>query len=148
MPGTQHELQDICALAKEHGWDVPGTVEQPAKSGDILVQDMMILHGSAPKWSPGARRTIYIELRPAAGILESGRQSEQWADLRKRWMGLVLRRAEPSDWPELWHDDIPSDLGSDEEEIETILSRREPPIPAVYGQHSIETDNYPVPARS
>ena len=76
VPGTQHKLQDICSLAETHGWDVPGVVEQPAKAGDILVQGMMILHGSAPKRSPGVRRTIYIELRPAAGIIESNAQSE------------------------------------------------------------------------
>ena len=121
VPGTQHVLQDICDLAEEHGWDIPNSVEQPAKAGDILVQDMMILHGSAPKWSPGARRTIYVELRPAAGILESAKQSEQWAESRKRWMGLVLRRADASDWPEPWRGDVPSDLATDREEIRTIL---------------------------
>jgi len=41
VPGTQHELQDICGLTNTHGWDIPGIVQQPAKAGDILVQDMM-----------------------------------------------------------------------------------------------------------
>ena len=146
VPGTQHELQDICSLSEEHGWEIPGTVEQPARAGDILVQDMMILHGSAPKWSPEPRRTIYVELRPAEGILESGKQSAHWAELRKRWMGLVLRRANPSDWPVSWAEDVPADLASDEGEIETIMSHWEPPIPAVYCPRNIETDDYPVPS--
>jgi hypothetical protein len=145
-PGTQHELQDICALSEKHGWDIPESVEQPAKAGDILVQDMMVLHGSAPKWSPGPRRTIYVELRPAEGILESKKQSEQWAELRKRWMGLVVRRAHAADWPESWRGDLPSDLGSDEQEIQAIVGHWEPPIPAVYCPHNIETDEYPVPS--
>jgi hypothetical protein len=146
VPGTQHELQDICGLAEEHGWDIPGAVEQPAKAGDILVQDMMVLHGSAPKWSAGARRTIYIELRPVAGILESGRQSEHWAELRKRWMGLVLRRTDAGEWPEPWRNDYPSDLVGDDQEIASILAHWESPIPAVYCPRNIETDDYPVPA--
>lgn len=146
VPGTQNERQDICGLAEVHGWDIPGVVEQPARAGDILVQDMMILHGSQPKRSPGVRRTIYVELRPVAGILESGVQSVQWAELRKRWMGLVLRRADLFDWPEPWHEDIPANLGSDEDVVAAIISNPEPPIPAYYCNYNIKTDNYPVPS--
>ena len=146
VPGTQHELQDICSLSEEHGWEIPGSVEQPAKAGDILVQDMMILHGSGPKWTPNPRRTIYLELRPAEGILESGKQSELWAELRKRWMGLILRRANASDWPDSWREDVPANLGRDEDEIRSIMARWEPPIPAVYCPQNIETPDYPVPS--
>ncbi len=146
VPGTQHELQDICELSATHGWDIPGTIEQPARAGDILVQDMMILHGSQPKRSPGVRRTIYVEIRPAAGILESNAQSEQWMGLRKRWMALVLRRAAPSEWPETWRVDLPTDLGTDEQEIAAILASREPPIPAVYCHYDVDAFNYPIPS--
>lgn len=146
VPGTQHELQDICGLSKTHGWDVPGVVQQPAKAGDILVQDMMILHGSPPKRSPGVRRTIYVEIRPLEGIRESNKQSKQWAERRKRWMGLVLRRAGTSEMNGVCEKDFLADLASDEEEISAILSPWEPPIPAVYCHYSIETDGYPVPS--
>ena len=108
------------------------------------MQDMMILHGSEPKRTPGVRRTIYIEIRPVEGILDSGGQSEKWAELRSRWMGLILRRADPSDWPEEWLQDIPNDLGSDEEEIKAIMERREPPILAYYSIKNIVTEEYPV----
>jgi hypothetical protein len=146
VPGTQHELQDIQAISEAGGWDPPGVVELPAKAGDILVQDMMVLHGSQPKRTPGARRTIYVELRPAAGILESGAQSEEWMELRKRWMALVVRRADASDWPEEWADDLPADLAGDEEEVAAILSVTEPPIPAVYATHTPQRADYPIPA--
>lgn len=146
VPGTQHELQNICELSEAHGWEIPGVVEQPAKAGDILVQDMMILHGSPPKRSAGVRRTIYVELRPAAGIAESGVQTEQWLELRKRWMGMVVRRADPSDWPPDWHDDFRVPLGTDEEENASISAHHEPPIPAVYCHRPVETTGYPVPA--
>jgi len=145
IPGTQHELQDICKLSQEHGWEIPGVVELSAKAGDILIQDMMVLHGSQPKRSPGVRRTIYVELRPFEGIIESGEQTKHWGRLRQRWMGLVLRRAAVSDWPKDWQKDLPQDLRSDEEEIAAILAEREPPIPAVYCYQPVNRDGYPIP---
>jgi len=145
VPGTQHELQDICALSESWGWELPGVVEQPAKAGDILVQDMMILHGSQVKRTPGVRRTVYVELRPAAGIRESNAQSEQWKELRQRWMALVVHRANASDWPEDWRGDLPTDLWGEKDEITRILSVWEPPIPAVYCRQAPKTDSYPFP---
>jgi hypothetical protein len=146
LPGTQHDLKDICALSETHGWDIPGVVELPARAGDILVQDMMVLHGSAPKRSPGVRRTIYIELRPIAGITESNVQSEQWAELRQRWMGLVARRAESQGLDTSWLGNLPPDLGSDADEAAAIVAHWEPPIPAFYCHKNIQTETYPVPA--
>jgi len=146
VPNTQHELLDIQGLSEKHGWEIPDVVEFPSKPGDINVQDMMILHGSQPKKTPGVRRTIYIEIRHAEGIIENGKQSQEWAELRRRFMGLILRRADPSDWPEEWKADYPTDLGSDEEELAAIIARWEPPIPAHYATFRVETENYPVAA--
>jgi hypothetical protein len=146
VPGTQHELQDICKLSETYGWEIPGVVEQPAKAGDILVQDMMVLHGSQPKHSLGVRRTIYVEFRPADGILESNVQSKRWIELRKRWMTLVLKRNNYTEWPESWQKQLPSNLEKDEKEISEILAFQEPPIPAVYCNRNIENENYPVPS--
>ena len=144
VPNTQHAKQDIQRLAQDYGWEIPGVVEFPSKASDINIQDMMILHGSQPKRTPGVRRTIYIEIRPIEGIIESEGQSREWAELRRRFMGLVLRRANPSDWPEEWQEDYPDDLGTDEEEFADILARREPPIPAYYATFPVERDDYPV----
>lgn len=146
VPGTQRELQDIAQLSRDHGWEIPGVVEQPARAGDILVQDMMVLHGSPPKRTPNPRRTIYVEIRPAAGVIESGQQSEEWLDLRRRWMGLVLRRAAASNAKVELAKDIPEDLKSDEEEVDRIRAHWEPPIPAVYAVENIERHDYPIPA--
>lgn len=146
VPNTQHEKQDIQSLSQEYGWDIPTVEEFPAMAGDINIQDMMILHGSEPKRTEGVRRTIYIEIRPYDGIIESNEQSKEWAELRKRLMGLVLRRANPSDWPEEWKNDYPNDLGSDEEEIKKIVSKWEAPTPAYYATFPVEHENYPVPS--
>jgi len=146
VPGSQHELHDIATLSSTHGWEIPGVVEQPAAAGDVLVQDMMVLHGSAPKRTPGVRRTIYVELRPVAGIVESGAQSEFWAELRSRWMAMVVRRGGDKAWPDAWRADLPGGLSSDEVEAAAIVEHWEPPIPAVYGLQGEPRADYPVPA--
>lgn len=146
VSGTQYSQVDIEGLSKEHGWDIPGVVEQPAKAGDILIQDMMILHGSQPKRSEGVRRTIYVELRPFEGILETGDQSENWAILRKKWMQLVIDKAEKNAWPKNWLEDYPKITESQDQIVRSIIEQREPPTPAFWGIHCAETEDYPVPA--
>ncbi len=145
VPNTQHDMQDIAGLSRQHGWDIPGVIEQPAQAGDILIQDMMILHGSAPKHSDGVRRTIYVEIRPMDGVRESESQSEQWIELRRRWMGLVLAHADTGNWPDQWRDDYPQGEENAQALADQVIQEREPPIPAVYSIESIETAGYPVP---
>lgn len=145
VPGTQHEKADICALSGEYGWDLPGSVDQPTRAGDILVQDMMVLHSSLPKRREGVRRTIYIEVRTSAAIVGDESQSEAWAELRRRWMALVVARAEPADWPEDWRAALP-EVGSVEDEVAAIAALHEPPLPAHYCHHPVDHPNYPVPA--
>ncbi|OPX56349.1 Phytanoyl-CoA dioxygenase (PhyH) [Oceanospirillum multiglobuliferum] len=146
VAGTQNELLDIEKISTEHGWNVPGVVELPAKAGDILIQDMMILHGSQPKRSPGVRRTIYIEYRPFDGIYESGAQSEEWADLRKQWMVQVIEHADQQEWPEEWRQDYPTAVSNLDSLMQVLHEKREPPIPAVWGINPVELEDYPVPA--
>lgn len=144
VPATQFEKQNICSLASKHGWDVPGSIDVPAKAGYIIVQDMMILHCSLPKLKPGVRRTIYIELRPAEAIIEGEAQSAKWAELRRRWMALVVNRAGISQWP--WP--LPKVKENDvQKEIADIASLSEPPIPAHYCNRPVNHPDYPIPAR-
>lgn len=131
VKGSQHEKIEICDLVKKYGWDIPNTEEVPVKAGDILIQDMMVLHGSRVKQMPGMRRTIYVEMRPAQAETEQNFHSEQWIEARKRWMGIVARRSDVS-WPEETHGELPKNLKSDQEEISELLQLRESPLPANY----------------
>lgn len=146
VPDTQHEVLDIYELSSQYGWDIPGVVQQPAKAGDILVQDMMILHSSEPKRSEGPRRTIYIELRPVEGIAESAMQTAQWAELRKQWMAHVIKAADPQDVPAGWLEYY----GEPEHDLPTLVTmieeKRESPIPAVWSHRNVEHPDYPTPA--
>ena len=144
VPGTQHKLEDIQTLSEEYGWEIPGTVEQPAKAGDILIQDMMILHGSQPKRSPGCRRTIYVELRCIQGIVESQSQSEVWASIRKQLMALVLERSQYV--PKGWRQFYPVDKVNQQQLITDIQARKEPNLPAVWATFPVEHPEYPVPS--
>lgn len=146
VPGTQHKLEDILSLSQQYGWDIPGVVEQPAKAGDIMVQDMMILHGSAPKRTPGCRRTIYVELRPSDGVRDSGRQSEDWIRVREQWMALVIERADPTLIPAHWFDLYPVGKVDQNTVIEQLEQLKEPAIPAVWAHFPVEHPDYPVPA--
>ena len=146
VPETQHKLEDIQSLSQQYGWEVPGVVEQPARAGDILVQDMMILHGSAPKHTPGCRRTIYVELRPSDGVRDSGRQSEQWIKLREQWMALVIERADKALIPPHWFEAYPVGQVDQKQLLDDLKAFREPPIPAVWATFPVEHPEYPVPA--
>lgn len=145
VPGTQGERQDICGLSERFGWDIPDSVDIPAKAGDVLVQDMMVLHCSLPKRSPGLRRTVYIEIRPSQAVVADESQSPEWAELRRRWMSLVVDRARLEDWPSEWRAELPS-VGQVDEEVSAIAERWEPPLPAHYCNRPVDHPSYPIPA--
>lgn len=145
VPGTQHAQIDICELTEKHGWHIPGSVDVPAKAGDILVQDMMVLHSSLPKRREGVRRTVYIEIRPAQAIVADQSQSAAWAELRRRWMAMTVARSNPGDWPDAWRDDLPK-TGEQADEIAAIIAQHEPPLPAHYCHRNVDHPDYPVPA--
>lgn len=144
LPGSQHQAQDVQALSEKYGWDIPGAAERSAKAGDILVHDMMVLHGSMPKRSPGVRRTLYIEVRPWQAIIESGTQSKHWSDLRRQWMATVLEQDIQHIWPDAWKDEYILPLKKDNL-FNSIAQNREPPIPSVWETFPVDKPGYPVP---
>ena len=65
VPGSQKDKVDICDLQEKFDWEVPGSMEVQIGTGDVLVHDTMLLHGSEPTVGNALRRTIYYEFRPA-----------------------------------------------------------------------------------
>lgn len=90
VPGSQHERVDICALTETYGWDVPGAVPVELEPGDVLVHDVMLVHGSAPVTGNRLRRTLYYEFRPAEQILDEGPWDAAWVQRRLRLIPLGL----------------------------------------------------------
>lgn len=145
VPNTQHKILDIYALSNQYGWDIPNVVQQPAKAGDIIVHDIMILHSSGVKRSQGARRTLYVELRPILGITESGKQTKEWAELRKQWMAHVIKAADPNSIPQAWHEFYGEPKYDLSTLVKLIKAKPEAPIPSIHDHKNVVHPNYPTP---
>ncbi|WP_125130462.1 phytanoyl-CoA dioxygenase family protein [Microbacterium sp. 10M-3C3] len=107
-PGSQRRPVDICALRDEYGWDAPGVVQVEMSPGDVLVHDVMIVHGSEPTSGGDLRRTIYYEFRAAEQIMAEGPWDAEWIDRRLRLLPVALRawqRAHPDEQPYPWRPD-------------------------------------------
>ncbi|MFD6415808.1 phytanoyl-CoA dioxygenase family protein [Streptomyces sp. NPDC060194] len=90
VPGSQRGATDVCALADAHGWDVPGAVVVEMEPGDVLVHDVMLVHGSEPVVGNRLRRTVYYEFRAAEQILAEGPWDRDFVDARLRLLPLAL----------------------------------------------------------
>lgn len=146
VPSTQHQLQDIDRIEREFGWNPPQVVQVPARAGEILIQEMMVLHSSEPKRSPGSRRTIYVEIRSYEALLKEARYDARWLELRRFWMSEILKFDEEgvftdeektffSEGNELALQELMSEIGK----------HRNPAIPAVYNWKNVVGPNYPIP---
>jgi ectoine hydroxylase-related dioxygenase (phytanoyl-CoA dioxygenase family) len=123
IPGTQAARQDICALNEAYGWDHPDAVEVEMQPGDVLLHNVMVVHGSPQVLGKQLRRTIYYEFRPAEEILADGPWDEAWVERRMRLVPLGLaahRRAYPEREQFTWRAGErfrPQPLGAEEAEL-------------------------------
>ncbi len=92
IPGSQNQPQDICQLTDAHGWDVPGAIEVEMQPGDVLLHDVMVVHGSPHTEGNPLRRTIYYEFRAAEEIIQDGPWDRTWIDQRLRLISPALKR--------------------------------------------------------
>ncbi len=92
IPRTQLQRQDICALTERWGWNPPGVITVEMQPGDVLLHDVMVVHGSEQVEGKALRRTIYYEFRAAEEILEDGPWDREWIDKRLRLVPLGLER--------------------------------------------------------
>jgi hypothetical protein len=106
IPKTQLQRQDICALTEKWGWNPPGVITVEMEPGDVLLHDVMVVHGSPDVEGKSLRRTIYYEFRAAEQILAEGPWDSDWVDRRLRLIPLALRRYQQAypDQPQFaWH---------------------------------------------
>jgi ectoine hydroxylase-related dioxygenase (phytanoyl-CoA dioxygenase family) len=90
VPGSHRQVADICTLEDAYEWDIPGSIEVPLQPGDVLIHDVMLIHGSPPTLGNKLRRTIYYEFRAAEQILTEGPWDAEWVDRRLRLIPLGL----------------------------------------------------------
>ena len=89
-PGSHLAPVDVCQLQDEYGWDAPGVVQVELEPGDVLVHDVMVVHGSEAVTGNRLRRTIYYEFRAAEQIRAEGPWDAEWVDRRLRLLPLGL----------------------------------------------------------
>ncbi|GCE05939.1 phytanoyl-CoA dioxygenase family protein [Dictyobacter aurantiacus] len=91
IPKTQSQRQDLCALTEQWGWNPPEAIVVEMEPGDVLLHDVMVVHGSEEVEGKALRRTIYYEFRAAEEILEDGPWDREWIDRRLRLIPPALR---------------------------------------------------------
>ena len=92
VPKSQLRIQDACNIAVEHGWEPEGVIQVELEPGDVLLHDVMVLHGSERTLGKNLRRTIYYEFRAAEMILAEGPWDAAWIDRRMRLIPLALKK--------------------------------------------------------
>jgi len=118
IPKSQTRKHDVCLLSNQ--WNVPGSTEVEMAAGDVLLHDVMVVHGSPHTEGNRLRRTIYYEFRAAEEILQDGPWDRTWIDQRIRLIPLGLKRYEdqyPTDEQFQWRvsDEFRPTMSSDEE---------------------------------
>jgi ectoine hydroxylase-related dioxygenase (phytanoyl-CoA dioxygenase family) len=124
VPGTQKQPQDICRLEDAYGWDPPDVIQVEMEPGDVLLHDVMVVHGSeTTRAGAPLRRTIYYEFRAAEEIVHDGPWDRDWIARRLRLLPVALRRHQEA-YPDLpqfdWtvaEDLRPEPLADDETEL-------------------------------
>jgi hypothetical protein len=109
-PGSQRGPVEICQLRDEYGWDAPGVIQVEMEPGDVLVHDVMVVHGSEPTLHNPLRRTVYLEFRAAEQIDAEGPWDREWIERRLRLVPLALRE---------WRERHPGEQGFDWDVAET-----------------------------
>lgn len=105
-PGSHKQIVDVCQLQEEYGWDAPNVIQTELNPGDVLVHDVMLVHGSEATLANKLRRTIYYEFRPAEQIIAEGPWDESFIDQRLRLVALgraEWQKRNPSSVPFSWN---------------------------------------------
>jgi len=123
IPKSQANPHDICRLTDTYGWEHPDAIYVEMEPGDVLLHDVMVVHGSERAIGHALRRTIYYEFRAAEEILQDGPWDQDWITRRLRLLPLALKayKRQFPDQPSFeWNisDELrPEPLGDDQQEL-------------------------------
>lgn len=87
LPNSGDKKKDICAIVEN---PPASTIEVPAKAGDVLLHNPMMVHCSSAMKSGGKRRTLYYEFRPMAQALTEQTWPQRLLDRRLNLMYTAL----------------------------------------------------------
>jgi ectoine hydroxylase-related dioxygenase (phytanoyl-CoA dioxygenase family) len=123
LPGTHFQEADVCKLVGTEQWEGPHIQVVEMEPGDVLLHDVMIVHGSPAVLGQGLRRTIYYEFRAAEEILEDGPWDKAWIERRMRLIPVALKKygqAFPEESAFVWNvgeSFKPAPLGDEQAEL-------------------------------
>ena len=79
-----------CARRNAHGVDVDGTVPVRMNPGDVLLHNIVLLHGSQPTVGP-LRRVIYLEYRPEDVEFAHGPHTPAYVEAKRHVLAACIR---------------------------------------------------------
>ena len=91
IPKTHKKENDICEFVK-YGWDPPGVVQVEMEPGDLLLHEVMVVHGSQKMFNDSRRRTLYFEFRSAEHVINEGPWQKEWVDTRIKFLPLAFNK--------------------------------------------------------
>lgn len=94
LPGTQSLPGDLCVFEDEVNEGKRRYVEIEMNPGDVLIHDVMVVHGSAPVREQLRRRTVYFEFRDEGLLRKQPNCSAEWVGLRRGLMDAAEMRAD------------------------------------------------------
>ena len=130
-PGSHKQIVDVCQLQEEYGWDAPGVVQTELNPGDVLVHDVMLVHGSEATLANKLRRTIYYEFRPAEQIIAEGPWDGTFIDSRLRLVALGLE-----EWQMRNSSSVPFSWNVNERFAPHVSDDAEEELRVAHGAHS------------
>ncbi len=83
LPGSQRQVQDLCALEDAHGFAPPGLARIAPRAGDLVIHDAMLVHGSLPLVERPQRRTLYAYVDSEARLRATEPASAAWVAWRR-----------------------------------------------------------------
>ena len=95
IPKTHKKENDICEFVK-HGWDPPGVVQIEMEAGDLLLHEVMVVHGSQKMFKNTRRRTLYFEFRSAEHVINEGPWKKEWVDTRIKFLPIAFNKYKSS----------------------------------------------------
>ncbi len=94
LPGShrwpQEEADEAVARLSRGGFATEGAVPLIMAPGDVLLHDILVVHGSGPAQS-GLRRVLYYEFRPVETELRHGPHVPAYLPLKQRVLAAAVR---------------------------------------------------------
>jgi ectoine hydroxylase-related dioxygenase (phytanoyl-CoA dioxygenase family) len=77
---------DVVKYTEKEGFETEGATPILMHAGDVLLHNILLLHGSPPSNSPNMRRVIYYEFRGAETEMEKGPHTLEYIPLKQKML--------------------------------------------------------------